>query len=52
MAHARDEHLLVAGGGDNCIRLVPSLLITFDEAREAVERLERTCERAREKAAA
>ena len=52
MAQARDEHLLVAGGGDNCIRLVPSLLITFDEAREAVERLERTCERAREKAAA
>ncbi|MDP1737512.1 MAG: aminotransferase class III-fold pyridoxal phosphate-dependent enzyme, partial [Caulobacter sp.] len=52
MAMARDQKLLVAGGGDNCVRLLPSLLLTVDEAREAVEKLERTCEVARAKAAA
>ena len=52
MALARDQHLLVAGGGDNCVRLLPSLLLTHAEAREAVEKLERTCEAAREQAAA
>ena len=52
MAMARDQHLLVAGGGDNCVRLLPSLLLTVDEAREAVEKLEKTCEAARAKAAA
>jgi len=52
MAAARDEHLLVAGGGDNCVRLLPSLLITSEEAREAVEKLERVCETLRAKAAA
>jgi acetylornithine/N-succinyldiaminopimelate aminotransferase len=52
MALARDEKLLIAGGGDNCVRLLPSLLMTREEAREAVEKLERTCERAKAKAAA
>jgi acetylornithine/N-succinyldiaminopimelate aminotransferase len=52
MALARDQHLLIAGGGDNCVRLLPSLLLTPDEAREAVEKLERTCEAARRKLAA
>jgi acetylornithine/N-succinyldiaminopimelate aminotransferase len=52
MGLARDQHLLIAGGGDNCVRLLPSLLITHDEAREAVQRLERACEAARAKAAA
>ena len=52
MALARDERLLIAGGGDNCVRLLPSLLLTAEEAREAVEKLERTCEAARRKAAA
>lgn len=52
MAMARDQKLLVAGGGDNCVRLLPSLLLTVDEAREAVEKLEKTCEAARAKAAA
>ena len=51
MGLARDERLLIAGGGDNCVRLLPSLLITREEAREAVEKLERTCEAARAKAA-
>ena len=52
MQHAREEHLLIAGGGDNCVRLLPPLVLTQDEAREAVEKLERACERARAKAAA
>jgi acetylornithine/N-succinyldiaminopimelate aminotransferase len=52
MAAARDERLLIAGGGDNCVRLLPPLNLTEDEAREAVEKLERTCEAMRRKAAA
>ncbi|MFA7264476.1 MAG: aspartate aminotransferase family protein [Caulobacter sp.] len=52
MAMARDHHLLVAGGGDNCVRLLPPLTLTLDEAREAIEKLEKTCETARAKAAA
>ncbi len=50
MGWARDEQrLLIAGGGDNCVRMLPPLNLTLDEAREAVERLERTCEFARTK---
>ena len=52
MQHARDQHLLIAGGGDNCVRLLPPLNLTFEEAREAVEKLERACEAARRKAKA
>ena len=52
MQHARDERLLLAGGGDNCVRLLPPLVLTVDEAREAIEKLERACERARSKAKA
>ena len=52
MGLARDERLLVAGGGDNCVRLLPSLLLTAEEAREAIEKLERACEAARRKVAA
>jgi acetylornithine/N-succinyldiaminopimelate aminotransferase len=53
MGWARDEaHLLVAGGGDNLVRILPPLNLTLDEAREAVERLEKTCEFARTKLAA
>jgi len=53
MAMARDEaNLLVAGGGDNCVRLLPALNITLDEARDAITRLEKTCEAFRAKAAA
>ena len=51
MAMARDNQLLIAGGGDNCVRLLPPLILTQDEAREAVEKLEMTCEAARAKAA-
>ena len=54
MQYARDEHLLIAGGGDNCVRLLPPLTLTIVEASEAMEKLERACEtaRARTKAAA
>jgi len=52
MAVARDERLLIAGGGDNCVRLLPPLVLTQDEAREAIEKLEATCQAMRRKAAA
>ena len=50
--HARDNHLLIAGGGDNCVRLLPPLTLTLDEAREAIERFEAFCELAQAKAKA
>jgi acetylornithine/N-succinyldiaminopimelate aminotransferase len=52
MALAREQHLLIAGGGDNCVRLLPSLLITVEEASEAILKLEQACAAARGKAAA
>ena len=52
MALAREQGLLIAGGGDNCVRLLPPLNLTLEEAREAVERFERTCEAARARAEA
>jgi acetylornithine/N-succinyldiaminopimelate aminotransferase len=52
MQHARDQHLLIAGGGDNCVRLLPPLVITQEDARLAIEKLERACEAARAKAKA
>ena len=52
MALARDHGLLIAGGGDNCVRLLPPLNLTLEEAQEAVAKLERTFEAARGKAAA
>ena len=51
MVMARENKLLVAGGGDNCIRLLPPLNITIDEAQEAVEKLEATCRDAQKAAA-
>jgi acetylornithine/N-succinyldiaminopimelate aminotransferase len=50
MQHARDQHLLLAGGGDNCVRLLPPLILSVEDASEAVEKLERACEAARAKA--
>jgi acetylornithine/N-succinyldiaminopimelate aminotransferase len=52
MALARDHRLLVAGGGDNCVRLLPPLILTLDEAREAIAKFEQTCETVRDRAAA
>ncbi|WP_269717012.1 aspartate aminotransferase family protein [Caulobacter sp. NIBR2454] len=53
MALARDQKLLVAGGGDNCIRLLPALNLTVEEASEAIAKLEKTLDvvRASQKAA-
>ena len=42
MTAARDQGLLVAGGSDNCIRLLPPLNVTEAEAREALGLLEKT----------
>ena len=47
MQLARDQKLLVAGGGDNCVRLLPPLVMTQGEAREALEKFEAACEAAR-----
>ncbi|WP_174301681.1 aspartate aminotransferase family protein [Caulobacter sp. S45] len=47
MQLARDQHLLVAGGGDNCVRLLPPLVMTQEEAREAIGKFEAACEAAR-----
>lgn len=48
MGLARDNGLLIAGGSDNCVRLLPPLNLTIDEAREALGLLEKTCQAARE----
>ncbi|MCP5810101.1 aminotransferase class III-fold pyridoxal phosphate-dependent enzyme, partial [Klebsiella pneumoniae] len=47
MAAARDEHLLVAGGGENCVRLLPPLNMSEAEADEALARFEATCKAVR-----
>jgi len=52
MVLARDQKLLIAGGGDNCVRLLPPLNLTVEEASEAIAKLEKACEAARAKAAA
>ncbi len=50
MQLCRDERLLIAGGGENCVRLLPALIMTVDEAREVIERLEGACQAAQAKA--
>ena len=53
MALARDtQQLLIAGGGDNCVRMLPPLNLTLEEAQEAIRRFEGACEAARQKQAA
>lgn len=47
MALAREQGLLVAGGGENCVRLLPPLILSHAEAAEAVVRLEAACVAAR-----
>jgi acetylornithine/N-succinyldiaminopimelate aminotransferase len=48
----RDLHLLVVGGGDNVIRLLPPLIIGEAEIDLACESIEKACANLREKAAA
>jgi acetylornithine/N-succinyldiaminopimelate aminotransferase len=47
MALAREHGLLVAGGGENCVRMLPSLLISAEEVDEALARLDATLADAR-----
>jgi acetylornithine/N-succinyldiaminopimelate aminotransferase len=41
----RDEHLLTVGAGDNVIRLLPPLVATEADARDALTRIEAAAER-------
>ncbi|RCW87519.1 aspartate aminotransferase family protein [Phyllobacterium bourgognense] len=41
----RDEHLLTVGAGDNVVRLLPPLVATEADAREALGRIEAAAER-------
>ncbi|MCH4540037.1 acetylornithine transaminase [Ochrobactrum sp. POC9] len=41
----RDEHFLSVGAGDNVVRLLPPLVTTQEEAREALKRIEAAVER-------
>jgi acetylornithine/N-succinyldiaminopimelate aminotransferase len=41
----REEHLLVAGAGDNVVRLLPPLIIGDKEVTEAISMIERACAR-------
>jgi len=43
MAAAREQRLLVAGGGENIVRLLPPLTMSFAEADEVVARLDASC---------
>ena len=52
MTSARDQGLLIAGGSDNCVRLLPPLNVTEAEAREALGLLEKTFATIREAAKA
>ena len=52
MQLARDQRLLIAGGGENCVRLLPALIMTVDEARAVVAKLEAACQVAQDQAAA
>ena len=52
MALAQEQRLLIAGGGENCIRLLPPLIMTMQEASEAMEKFEAACAAARAQAQA
>ena len=53
MALARDtQQLLVAGGGDNCVRILPPLNLTLKEAQIAIAKFEGALHAARAKASA
>lgn len=43
MAAAREQRLLVAGGGDNIVRLLPPLNLSAREAAEVLQRFAATC---------
>ena len=39
------EKMITVAAGDNVVRLLPPLIVTEDEIAEAVQRIERACER-------
>jgi acetylornithine/N-succinyldiaminopimelate aminotransferase len=41
----RAQNLLVVAAGDNVVRLLPPLIVTETEIADAVQRIERACER-------
>lgn len=43
IAAARERHLLIASAGDNCVRLLPPLILTDDEVAQVIDRLSSTC---------
>ncbi len=47
---ARDEGLLIGAAGDNVIRMAPPLIITEDHAREALQKLGKALQKARDTA--
>jgi acetylornithine/N-succinyldiaminopimelate aminotransferase len=44
VAAMRSEHLLAVPAGDNVVRLLPPLIVTTEEAREALARSEAALE--------
>ncbi|WP_395336105.1 aspartate aminotransferase family protein [Novosphingobium sp. BL-8H] len=44
IATAREHRLLLAGGGDNCVRMLPALIISAEEVDEAIARFAAACE--------
>jgi acetylornithine/N-succinyldiaminopimelate aminotransferase len=43
LAAARDQHLLLSGCGDNCVRILPPLTLTLAEVDQIVTRVEAAC---------
>jgi acetylornithine/N-succinyldiaminopimelate aminotransferase len=41
----RTQKLLTVAAGDNVVRLLPPLIVSEDEIADAVQRIERACER-------
>ena len=41
----RAEKMITVAAGDNVVRLLPPLIVTEEEIAEAVQRIERACER-------
>jgi acetylornithine/N-succinyldiaminopimelate aminotransferase len=41
----RDEHMLVVPAGDNVVRLLPPLIVSAEEARDGLSRIERAAEK-------
>ena len=52
MVLAREQRLLIAGGSENCIRLLPAYIMSVEEAREAIEKFEAACRVAQAEASA